>query len=128
MEAKEDQPVECKTDEKEPEVVATGKKTEKDKSDGWSTGNILILCLIVSVVTCMASLAAYDRWFAQKIVAIDIKGYIEEQRDLFVQGKISSDELKKKFDRLESVVMEVPKHKVIIMGDAVVRNVEVVKP
>ena len=86
------------------------------------------ICLVVSLGASLATVAGYDRWYAQKVVAVDIKGYIAQQRDNYLAGKINDDELKRSFDRLEAVIMTIPKNRVIIMGDAVVRNAETVKP
>ncbi|WP_226048455.1 hypothetical protein [Geobacter anodireducens] len=76
----------------------------------------------------MATVAGYDHWYAQKIVAVDIKGYIAQQRDNYLAGKLSDEELRKSFDRLEAAITSIPKNRVIIMGDAVVRNAETVRP
>lgn len=89
---------------------------------------ILALCLAVSFGASLATIFGYDRWYAQKVVAVDIKGYIAEQRDNYLAGKINDDELKKSFDRLETVITAIPRNRVIIMGDAVVRNAETVRP
>lgn len=89
---------------------------------------IAILCVLVSVASSIATIAAYDSWYAQKLVAVDIKGYISEQRDKYIAGKLTDDELKRSFDKLEQVVTAIPKNKAVLMGDLVVRNVEVVKP
>lgn len=85
--------------------------------------------VLISAMLTIGILAAYDNYFAQKIVALDVKGYIAEQRDLYLSGKINDDQLKESFDRLEKVKERVPKNKVIILGDVLVRkNVEEIKP
>jgi len=89
---------------------------------------MIAICVAVSIGASLATVAGYDRWFAQKVVAVDIKGYISQQRDDYLAGKLNDDELKKSFDRLENVITAIPKNRVIIMGDAVVRNAETVKP
>jgi len=89
---------------------------------------IIALCLAISFGASLATIAGYDRWYAQKVVAVDIKGYIAQQRDNYLAGKLNDDELKRSFDRLETVITAIPKNRVIIMGDAVVRNAETVKP
>lgn len=86
------------------------------------------ICLAVSLGASLATIAGYDRLYAQKVVAVDIKGYIAQQRDNYLAGKLNDDELRKSFDRLEAVITAIPKNRVIIMGDAVVRNAETVKP
>lgn len=89
---------------------------------------IIALCLGVSFGTSLVTIFGYDRLYAQKVVAVDIKGYIAQQRDSYLAGKLNDDELKKSFDRLETVITAIPKNRVVIMGDAVVRNAETVKP
>lgn len=93
-----------------------------------STLTLIGICLVVSLGASLATIAVYDRWYAQKVVAVDIKGYIAQQRDNYLAGKLSDEELRKSFDRLEAVITSIPKNRVIIMGDAVVRNAEIVKP
>jgi hypothetical protein len=89
---------------------------------------IVALCLAVSLGASLVAIIGYDRWYAQKVVAVDIKGYIAQQRDNYLNGKINDDELKKSFDRLETVITTIPRNRVVIMGDAVVRNAETVNP
>jgi hypothetical protein len=36
----------------------------------------VVLCLLVSLAISAVTLFVYDRWYAQKIVAVDLKGYI----------------------------------------------------
>ena len=86
------------------------------------------LCVAISLVASVSTIAGYDRWYAQKVVAVDIKGYIAQQQDSYLAGKMDDNELKKSFDRLEAVITAIPRNRVVIMGDAVVRNAETVKP
>ena len=86
------------------------------------------LCVAISFGASLIAIYGYDRWYAQKIVAVDIKGYIARQRESYLAGKMTDDELKKSFDRLESVITAIPRNRVVIMGDAVVRNAETVNP
>lgn len=89
----------------------------------------LLTTVLICAVTSAGMIAGYDRWFAQKIVALDVKGYIAEQRDLFISGRISEEQLKQNFDRLEKVKEKAPANRVIILGDVLVRkNVEVIEP
>jgi len=101
-----------------------GKTAGTGNKMGWLLASVLI-CATVSA----GMIAGYDRWFAQKIVALDVKGYIAEQRDLFISGKIDEEQLKRNFDRLEKAKEKVSGNRVIILGDVLVRkNVEVIKP
>ena len=99
-----------------------------DNQEGMGILAVACICLLVALITSFASVYSYDRWYAQKIVAVDIKGYIAQQRDNYMAGKLTDEELKRSFDHLENVVIAIPKNRVVIMGDAVVRNVETIKP
>jgi hypothetical protein len=110
----------------EAQVMATTPAAAPTRTPSWF--GIAILCVLVSVASSVASLAAYDSWYAQKLVAVDIKGYISDQRDKYIAGKLTDDELKRSFDKLEQVVTAIPKNKAVLMGDLVVRNVETIKP
>lgn len=91
-------------------------------------GRLFLSFLLISIIVSAVSVFLYDKYYVPKIVAIDIKTYITEQRDLFLSGKITEDGLKENIDKLERVVENVPKNKIILMGDAVIRNIEVIKP
>ncbi|MBV5327580.1 MAG: hypothetical protein JZU65_08060 [Chlorobium sp.] len=99
-----------------------------DNQEGMGIPVVVCICLLVALITSFASVYSYDRWYAQKIVAVDIKGYIAQQRDNYMAGKLTDEELRRSFDHLENVVIAIPKNRVVIMGDAVVRNVETIKP
>ena len=114
--------------EREPEEsrpMKTGAPGPAHRSD-WRT---IVNAVFLSAIATVAILAIYDNYFAQKIVALDVKGYIAEQRDLYLSGKINGEQLKEHFDRLEKAKERVPKNRVIILGDVLVRkNVEEIKP
>lgn len=101
---------------------------KSDNQEGMGIPVVVCICLLVALITSFASVYSYDRWYAQKIVAVDIKGYIAQQRDNYMAGKLTDEELRRSFDHLENVVIAIPKNRVVIMGDAVVRNVETIKP
>ena len=121
------------TEDVDTSELPSNNKTQQDaiKSDnqeGMGIPVVACICLLVALITSFASVYSYDRWYAQKIVAVDIKGYIAQQRDNYMAGKLTDEELKRSFDHLENVVIAIPKNRVVIMGDAVVRNVETIKP
>jgi hypothetical protein len=107
------------------------RKTERKKQRSAIQKSIICLVVAVSLASSVLTAVAYQRFFGpknQEIVAIDIKGYISEQKNLYLTGKLSDDQLKKNLDHLEEFIKSVPKNKVMIMGDAVIGNVEVLKP
>lgn len=87
----------------------------------------IALCVLVSLTASAVTLFAYDRWFVQKIVAVDMKGYITLQRYKYKDGKINDEDLRKAFDKLELMMNTIPKNRVVIMGDTAIRNAEVFK-
>jgi hypothetical protein len=70
----------------------------------------------------------YDGKYAQKIVAVDIKGYVAKEGKDFMAGKITEEQFRQKFDHLQKLVEAIPPNKAVLMGDLVVRNVESIKP
>jgi dephospho-CoA kinase len=95
------------------------------KRGRWLPGNSV--CLLLSIAVSVATLFAYDHWYAQKIVAVDLKGYITLQRYKYRDGKINDEDLRKAFDRLEREMDAIPKNRVVIMADTAIRNAEVFK-
>lgn len=87
----------------------------------------IAVCLLLSIASSAATLFAYDHWLAQKIVAVDMKGYITLQRYKYKDGKINDEDLRKAFDKLELVMNGIPKNRVVIMADTAIRNAEVFK-
>ena len=84
-------------------------------------------CLLISLAASVVTVFAYDHWCVQKIVAVDMKGYITLQRYKYKDGKINDEDLRKAFDKLEQMMNTIPKNKVVIMGDTAIRNAEVFK-
>jgi len=115
-----------KTEEKNIE----NKDTDSNKKIAPPMSKMFVVCMIVviSVMSSALSVFVYDRYFATHIMAVDIKGFLATQRDRYLEGKINDEQLAKSLDYLESYVNALPKNKKIIMGDVVLRNIDVVKP
>jgi len=113
------------------EIPANDRKTkQKDKPERALPRRLVTVLLVlgISLASSAASIVIYDRYFATRIVAVDIKGFIAAQRDLFVQGKIDDDQLRKNIESLEKAIEGIPSNEVVIMGDAVVRNAKTIRP
>lgn len=78
-----------------------------------------------ALITC-GLIWGYDQYVAQKIVAVDIKGFISQQRELYVAGKIDSEQFQRNVDRMEALVTDTKPNQVVLMGDAVVRNAKII--
>ncbi|HOS58864.1 MAG TPA: hypothetical protein PK661_02100 [Syntrophorhabdaceae bacterium] len=117
-------------DIKPEDKVVENKCSNGDKKITAQMSKLFVVCLIVAISTISSALSVfvYDKFFATHIMAVDIKGYLATQRDRYLEGKINDEQLAKSLDYLESYVNTLPKNKKIIMGDVVVRNIDVVKP
>lgn len=104
------------------------KAEEKRPKEGRRTLLCCLMAVLLSVAISTASILLYDRYFATRIVAVDIKGFIAAQRDLYVQGKIDDGQLRQNIETLDRTIQNIPENVVVIMGDAVVRNAKVIKP
>lgn len=83
---------------------------------------VIMLALLVS---CLA-LYGYDRYFAQKIKVVDLKGYIRAQSALLATGEITQEQWKADLDRIEQVLnREAADGKaIIVLKEVVLRNGE----
>ncbi|MDA8172193.1 MAG: hypothetical protein M0Z48_10265 [Nitrospiraceae bacterium] len=108
-----------------PEGITAAIPVRQGKSPGWLA--VVAISLIISMLASAGSVYVYDRFYAQKIVAVDIKGYIAAQRDLYLSGKETGKQFRANIDKLAAVVKSIPKNRVAIMGDAVIKNAEIEK-
>ena len=125
---KDEPTMETITEREGPDLKEAGSPPPAQSKGPPTVLPMVALCVAISFGASLTAIFGYDRWYAQKIVAVDIKGYIARQRESYLAGKMSDDELKKSFDRLEAVITAIPRNRVVIMGDAVVRNAETVNP
>ena len=52
----------------------------------------IIISLVVSMITAITTVAVYDQRYAQKVVAMDLKGYIRQQRDRMIAGELNEEQ------------------------------------
>ena len=87
-----------------------------------------IISVVISLIIATGAVYLYDQQYAQKVVAIDLKGFLKQQKDDYLAGKITEEDVDRRMDELEAFVDHIPKHHPVILGDVVVRNIEVLKP
>lgn len=93
------------------------------------TGRIIVVNAVVTIIIVACGLWAYDRYVAvQPPIAVDIKGFVAEQRQLYMDGKIDNKKLRENMDRLEVMISTVSKNRPVVMADAVIKNVEMLNP
>ena len=79
---------------------------------------VLLIALVVAGIT----LFAYDRWFAPRVVAFDLKGYLRTQKALLANGEITEAQWQQRLDRLEQVFREQPPNRTILLKEVVLKN------
>jgi len=87
-----------------------------------------VISFMVSILATAGGVFTYDQYFAQKVVAVDLKGFLQQQKDEYLEGKITEDDVDQRMDELEKFVDQIPKNRSVILGDVVVRNIKVLKP
>ncbi|OPY85425.1 MAG: hypothetical protein A4E71_02089 [Smithella sp. PtaU1.Bin162] len=90
-----------------------------------------ILIIILNMIITLASLYVYHSFILkpqqnQNIIGVDIKGFLEKQKVGMVNGKISEEQFKANMDKLEAVVNDLGKRKVVLMSDVILRGAEIV--
>lgn len=95
-------------------------------SPGWM--GTIVICLFMSIATSAMTLWLYDKKFATKVVAVDLKGYIEQQAIDFASGKITQEQSTKNIIQLGETMKNIPANTVVITSDVAVRNIETIKP
>ena len=79
---------------------------------------VLLIALVVAGIT----LFAYDRWFAPRVVAFDLKGYLRTQKALLDNGEITEAQWQQGLDRLEQVFRAQPPNRTILLKEVVLKN------
>ena len=78
--------------------------------------------VLIALVVAGVSLFAYDRWFAPRVVAFDLKGYLRTQKALLANGEITEAQWQQGLDRLEQVFREQPPNHTILLKEVVLKN------
>ena len=90
---------------------------------------VIVVNTVVTIIIVACGLWAYDRYVAvQPPIAVDIKGFVAEQRQLYMDGKIDNKKLRENMDRLEAMIGTISKHRPVFMADTVIKNVEILNP
>lgn len=90
---------------------------------------VIVVNAVVTIMIVASGLWAYNRYFAvQPPIAVDIKGYVAEQRQLYMDGRIDNKKLRENMDRFEALIGTISKHRPVFMADTVIKNVEILNP
>ncbi len=92
---------------------------------GITTTHAVLVAIVVSMMSSVATIVAYDRWVAQKVVAVAVSGFLQEQRDLVLAKKIPMADFKANLERYLAALKSQPKNKVLILEDVIAsKNLE----
>ena len=84
-----------------------------------------VFVIVVSMMSSVATITAYDHWVAQKVVAVDVSGFLQQQRDLVLARKITMDDYKANLERYIEALKSQPRNKVLILEDVIAsKNLE----
>jgi hypothetical protein len=103
---------------------------ETSKSEKKYTYAIITILNIIITIT---SIYVYHNYILkpaqsnQNIVGVDIKGFLEKQKADMVNGKITEEQFKANMDKLEVLVNDLGKRKVVLMSDVILRGAEIVE-
>ena len=78
--------------------------------------------VLITLVVAGVSLFIYDRWFVDRVVAFDLKGYLRTQQALLANGEITEAQWQQGLDRLEQVFREQSPNRTILLKEVVLKN------
>ncbi len=91
----------------------------------WKRIMTMVAAVIVAGFACsVLTVAAYDRFFAQKVVAVDLTGYVAGQKNRYVAGEITARELIDSIEGVLRYIGERPKKEVLVLDEAISGNVK----
>ena len=78
--------------------------------------------LLIALMVAGISLVTYDRWFAPRVVAFDLKGYLRAQQALLAAGEITEAQWRQRLDRMEQVIGDQPHNRTILLKEVVLNH------
>jgi hypothetical protein len=110
---------EIKIEEPEGNKIQT-RKDGPNASKKMTVGYLDVI--VIALITALLTVTAYDRFFATKVVMVDLTGFVKEQKELFAKGKIDQAELSANLSRLQTYIKNQPKNQTVITKDVVLAN------
>ena len=98
---------------------------EQPPAMGFTKTYLTVLVIVVSLMSSLATVIAYDRFMAQKVVAVNVNEFLQEQKDLVLANKITVDDFKANLERYMAAMKNQPKNRVLILEDVIAsKNLE----
>jgi len=93
----------------------------------------LIVVFAFNLLMTTVSLCIYHHYVVKpnqdsaKIVGVDLKGYLEKQKNGMINNRITEEQFKANMDKLEATVNELGKTKIVLMADVILRGAEIIE-
>ena len=99
--------------------------SDKNKAPERQGGPGYLETIVIVVLLLLLALFGYDRMFAQKVVVVDLAGYLRTQKALLAAKEITEQQWKDNLDHVEKSLNDHagnnPNH-VVILKEVVLRN------
>lgn len=110
----------------EARAVLQPESTVRDKGAGvLGLMNWLIIILLM-VISSAGSIFVYDRYYAQKLTAFDLQGYLLKQRIAVQNNQLTEKQLGDNLDALKVKLDSIPSNQAVITADVVLRNIQTI--
>ncbi len=97
------------------------RSADKQSGSGVKT---FFAAIAISLACSSVTIAVYDRFFAQKIVAIDLTACIASQKEDYIAGRITAGELVENIEGLLGKMRKKAKNEVLVLEEAVSGDVK----
>jgi len=77
---------------------------------------------VIALIVAFLAVTAYDKFFASKVVVVDLTGFVKEQTELLSQGKIGKEEITARLAQFQEFVKRQPQNLTVITKDIVLAN------
>lgn len=114
---------------KEKKSMVTMNKKEKERieensNDAGFSSLMMVFAIFINIFVTAGMLYAYDTWYAQKVVTLDLDAKIKVLRQDFLEKKIDVKELERKIKTLKTGVNSIADRRVIIKREAIIAGGE----
>ena len=78
--------------------------------------------VVIALIAAFIAVTAYDKFFASKVVVVDLAGFVKEQTELLSQGKIGKEEITARLGQFQDFIKKQPQNQTVIIKDIVLAN------
>lgn len=97
---------------------------KENSNDVGFSSLMMVFAIFINIFVTAGMLYAYDTWYAQKIVTLDLEAKIKVLRQDFLEKKIDVKELKRKIKTLKTGVNSIANRRVILKREAIIAGGE----